>query len=193
MKYWDWPAVLCVQNNHDDVIKWKNFTCYWPFVRGIHWSPVNSPHKGQWSRALMFSLICAWMNAWVNNCEGGDFRCPLWRHCYDYCCCHYGCLKLQHNNEWLRSIWNDKHSIKITTSILPQSFPSNPVGYGSWVIEFLVHPYRLSKESHDDEISWENFPLICSLRWEAPTYILRSHQGPLLLAWIKFRPKLNSL
>ena len=32
---------------HDDVIKWKNFPRYWPFVRGIHRSPVNSPHKGQ--------------------------------------------------------------------------------------------------------------------------------------------------
>ena len=39
-------------------IKWKHFPRYWPFVWGIHWSPVNSPHKGQWGRALMFSLIC---------------------------------------------------------------------------------------------------------------------------------------
>ena len=26
------------------VIKWKRFPRYWPFVRGIHRSPVNSPH-----------------------------------------------------------------------------------------------------------------------------------------------------
>ena len=39
---------------HDDVIKWKPFPRYWPFVRGIHWSPVNSPHKGQWRGALIF-------------------------------------------------------------------------------------------------------------------------------------------
>ena len=31
----------------DDVIKWKYFPRYWPFVRGIHRSPVTSPHKGQ--------------------------------------------------------------------------------------------------------------------------------------------------
>ena len=37
-------------------------------------SPVNSPHKGQWRGALMFSLICAWINGWVNNREAGDFR-----------------------------------------------------------------------------------------------------------------------
>ena len=59
---------------HDDVIKWKHFPRYWPFVRGIHRSPVNSPHKGQWRGALMFSLICARINDWVNNCEAGHLR-----------------------------------------------------------------------------------------------------------------------
>ena len=52
---------------HDDVIKWKHFPRYRPFVRGIHLSPVNSSHKGQWRGALMFTLICAWINGWVNN------------------------------------------------------------------------------------------------------------------------------
>ena len=60
--------------SQDDVIKWKHFPRYWPFVRGIHRSPVNSPHKGQWRRALMCSLICVWINAWVNNREAGDLR-----------------------------------------------------------------------------------------------------------------------
>ena len=59
---------------HDDVIKWKHFPRYWPFVRGIHRSPVNSPHKGQWRGALMFTLICARINSWVNNCKAGDLR-----------------------------------------------------------------------------------------------------------------------
>ena len=36
--------------------------------------PVNSPHKGQWRGALIFSLICARLNDWVNNREAGDFR-----------------------------------------------------------------------------------------------------------------------
>ena len=60
---------------HDEVIKWKHFPQYWPFVPGIHWSPVNSQHKGQWHRALMFSLICTWIHGWVNNREAGDLRC----------------------------------------------------------------------------------------------------------------------
>ena len=63
---------LCAYN--DDVIKWKHFPRYWPFVQGIHRRPVNSPHKGQWRRALMCSLICDWINGWVINHEDGDLR-----------------------------------------------------------------------------------------------------------------------
>ena len=59
---------------HDDVIQWKHFPRYWPFVRGIHRSSVNSPHKGQWHGALMLSFICTWINSWINNREAGDLR-----------------------------------------------------------------------------------------------------------------------
>ena len=59
---------------HDDVIKWKHFPRYWPFVRGNYRSPVNSPHKDQCRGALIFSYICAWINGWVNNREAGDLR-----------------------------------------------------------------------------------------------------------------------
>ena len=59
---------------HDDVIKWKHFSRYWPFVRGIHRSQVNSPHKGQCGGALMFSLICAWTHGWVNNRKASELR-----------------------------------------------------------------------------------------------------------------------
>ena len=52
----------------------KDTPCYWLFVRGIHRSPVNSTHKGQWRGALMFSLICVWINDRVNNGEAGDLR-----------------------------------------------------------------------------------------------------------------------
>ena len=59
---------------HDDVIKWKHFPRYLPFVRGIHRFLVNSRHKGQWRGALNFSLIYAWTNGWVNNRKAGDLR-----------------------------------------------------------------------------------------------------------------------
>ena len=66
-------------NMYDDVIKWKHFPRFWPFVWGIHRSPVNSPHKGQWRGALIFSLISFWINGLVNNRGAGDlgrYRTP---------------------------------------------------------------------------------------------------------------------
>ena len=71
---WPFSVWLTKSSVHEDVTKWKHFPRYWPFVRGIHWSPVNSPHKGQRRRALMFSLISAWINGWVNNRQTGDLR-----------------------------------------------------------------------------------------------------------------------
>ena len=80
-----WHQDICNCNNetgwlihlsvvYEDVFKWKHSPRYWPFVRGIHRSPVNSAHKGQWLGTLMFSLICVWINGWVNNREAGDLR-----------------------------------------------------------------------------------------------------------------------
>ena len=43
----------------DGVTKWKHLPRYWPFARGIHRSPVNSPHKG---------------GKWVNVRETGGLR-----------------------------------------------------------------------------------------------------------------------
>ena len=40
-------------------------------------SPVTGEfptHKGQWRGTLMLSLICDWINGWVNNREVGDLR-----------------------------------------------------------------------------------------------------------------------
>ena len=71
---WVTLLYICFEPLHDDVIKWKHFPRNWPFVREIHRSPVNFPHKGQWRGALMFSLIYAWINDWVNNREAGDLR-----------------------------------------------------------------------------------------------------------------------
>ena len=72
-KAW-WQHKTEVNNSHADVIKWKPFPRYWSFLRGIHRRPLNSPHKGQWCRALMFPLICAWTKAWVNNRDADDLR-----------------------------------------------------------------------------------------------------------------------
>ena len=75
-------VMIVSDHTHDVFIKWKYFLCYWPFVRGIHQSPVNPPYKGQW-----FSVICAWTNGWANHRDAGDWKshdlplCSLWHHC----------------------------------------------------------------------------------------------------------------
>ena len=61
-------------SDHDDVIKWKHFPRYWPFVRGIHRSAVDSPHIGRWRGTLIFFLICTRTNGWLNNRDAGDLR-----------------------------------------------------------------------------------------------------------------------
>ena len=85
-----WPTVLVIwrRNNggsltivhyfgytaHDDVIKWKHFPCHWFFVRGIHryrWIPLT---KARDAELWCLSLICAWINGWVNNREAGELR-----------------------------------------------------------------------------------------------------------------------
>ena len=70
--------------SHNDVIKWRHLPRYWPFVRRIHRSSLNFPHKGQWRGASMFSLIRPWINSWVKNHTTGDFEAPLhplWHQC----------------------------------------------------------------------------------------------------------------
>ena len=52
----------------------ETFSALLALVWGIHRSPIDSPHKGQWRRALLFSLIFAWTNGWVNNRDAGDLR-----------------------------------------------------------------------------------------------------------------------
>ena len=79
-----WPVVEMPRRH-----KMEKILHYWPFLKGIHWLLVNSPHKGQWWRALTFSLICAWTNSWANNRDAGDLR---WHHThYDVTVMHF-CL-----------------------------------------------------------------------------------------------------
>ena len=67
-----------IRGNHDDVIKWKHFPRYWPFVRWIHWShwPV------MWCFDVFFDLR---LNNWLSK-QWWDWLFemslpPLWRHC----------------------------------------------------------------------------------------------------------------
>ena len=55
-------STIYLAENHDDIIKWKFFPRYWPFVRGF------PGHR--W----ILPSICAWINGWVNNREAGDLQ-----------------------------------------------------------------------------------------------------------------------
>ena len=106
--------VLINTSGHDDAIKWKHFPCYWPFVQGIHQSPVNSPHKGQWRGALMFSLICAWINGWVNNRETGGLR----RHHVHYDVTLMNCLRFN-KNDGFSNKWSLMSDLQPTLKLQP--------------------------------------------------------------------------
>ena len=78
-----------MRTGHDDVIKWKHFPCYWPFVRGIHRSPVNSPPKCHPAVTRSFDVFFdlhpnkrlskQWWGWWSET-----LSCLLWRHCNAY-------------------------------------------------------------------------------------------------------------
>ena len=85
-------------NAFNDVMKWNHFPLYWPFVWGIHRSPVNSLHKGQLCWALMFSLICA-LNKRLSK-QSWDRRFetpsrPSWRHCNGHTLSHNICAEFR--------------------------------------------------------------------------------------------------
>ena len=45
---------------HDDIMKWKQLSLYWPFVRGIRRAPVNSPQKASDAELRLFLTSLKW-------------------------------------------------------------------------------------------------------------------------------------
>ena len=95
---------------HDDFSKRKHFPRNWPYVKTIRRSPVNSPHKGQWRGALMFSLMWTLNKRLSKQSWGWWFEtpsCSLWRHYnwrdglwwpafFGHCMCFCFCIYLPH-------------------------------------------------------------------------------------------------
>ena len=77
--YWPWLNYLMMTSSNGNILRITGHLC---------WEFTGSPHKGQWRGALMFSLICVWINGWVNNREARDLRCyrggggGLWLWCH---------------------------------------------------------------------------------------------------------------
>ena len=148
-----WTTLLL----HDDVTKWKHFLHYWPFVWGIHWSPVNSPHKGQWRGALMFSQICAWING--NNHEAGDLR----RYCahYDVIVMYVQELNWRVSLSELTIHIIIRRFIQLCEASLGPSVCWNPEGSSreaSWLLALWIMIYDglvlYQQEREDTSISW---------------------------------------
>ena len=138
IKYIDLIRTWCHQMDTfsvHDVIKWKHCLGYWPFVQGIH-SPVISPHKGQWRGALMFSLICTWINVWVNNEDASDLR----RHC-----AHHGITVMHRSHPYRDSL--------VEIGLLSYRHNGNSYDAGS---DTNHVPLDIS---YDDVIKWKHFPL----------------------------------
>ena len=85
---WLWPQwnVQDSEDRHDYMMTSSNgniFRITGPLCgefTGERWIPRTN---GQWRRTLIFSLISAWINGWVNNCEAGYLRrhhVHNWRH-----------------------------------------------------------------------------------------------------------------
>ena len=108
-QFYDRPSV------HNDVIKWKHFPRYWTFVRGHRWISLT---KASDAELWCFSLICAWISAWVNNREAGD----LGRHC-----AHYVVIVLQWSN--LTNMIRESHG-----SIINICFCMTKI----WLLMFIV-------------------------------------------------------
>ena len=124
-----------IQYFNDDIIKWTHFPHYWPFVRRIHQSLVDSPQKGQWRGALMCSLICAWPNGWANKQDAGDLRCHR---------IHYDVTVMNHPNPLLCWMNFRKHQNIFALSINPQNWD----GTGGW------NPFLWKTRTHLSQQSW---------------------------------------
>ena len=73
-----WPII------HVDVVRWKHFPRYWPFVRGINWSSVeiHSQRPETWSFDVFFDLLLNKLLSKQSRRRSFEMpSCPLWRHC----------------------------------------------------------------------------------------------------------------
>ena len=60
---------------HNDMMTRRHFPDQWPFVRGIHWLPVNSLHKGPVIQTFDASMMLAQTNCWTNTWVASDLKC----------------------------------------------------------------------------------------------------------------------
>ena len=127
---------------HDDVIKWKHFQRYWPFVPGINQWPVNSPAQRPVIRSFVVFLYLN-PNEWLRKQSRGWWSempsCSLWRHCNVFHLSHHLKQWVSQNRTWVAIDINFSfHSVH---NILKYISPINN-GYYS-MINTLSMPFSL--------------------------------------------------
>ena len=75
-------AAVLWPDPYDDVMTWKHIPYHWPFVWGIHPSPLT---KDRWFGPLMLALLLALKSCWTNcrvfddlRRHEADLTSPLW-------------------------------------------------------------------------------------------------------------------
>ena len=135
-------TVLGLRVRHDDVIKWKHFPCYWPFVRGIHRSLVVTLTKA--SFGVFFDLPERTVEQITRRRWFETSSHSLWRHC-----------NVKQDRRWNA----DKPSAALDPYILTwlTTSPANHRPANFWFFFFLTLKWNCEK--------W------CNLRsnWWAPT------------------------
>ena len=105
----------------------ETFSALLAICAGNSPAPVNFPHKGQWRGALMFALICVWINAWVNNRKAGDLR----RYC-----AHYDVIVMTTFGHW----WHRTGISKLQSRI--DAYQSSPNDSIFQIFEETMFQYR---------------------------------------------------
>ena len=151
---------------HDDVIKCKHLPRYKPFVTG------DFPAQRPVTRSFDVSLICAWINVWVNNRVAGDLR----RHRAHYeviilyfmakfmnaficiikilpklCLVQFYWVQYHHCNA---ALWRPLTLSEVIQTIVFYRFRSSIYILGSWNSTVLIHVgfwYCAVSEKHADD------------------------------------------
>ena len=125
---------------HDDVMKWKHFPRYWPFVRGIHrsaWIPLTKASDAE--LCCFFNL--PWIYCWVNNSEAGDLRRNRDHHGGTFMCMAPCLMRdITHRNLHLKMCvdYNCTRYTIFTIKLLHVQLKSIP---GAWYIVLCQHQH----------------------------------------------------
>ena len=74
-------AANVIRLMHDDVIKWKPFPRYWPYVRGIHRSSVTQKPVTRSFDVFSDLPLNKRLRKQSRGCWFESLAHPLWRHC----------------------------------------------------------------------------------------------------------------